>query len=246
MQTLELALNRRGFLGLGLAAGAAWILGAPRPAQAASLFADPVLPYAENALEPVISARTVGFHFGKHHKGYVDKLNAELAKPENQAYAAIADLETLVKKTADHQRASAVFNAAAQVWNHDFYWQSLRPGGSQANAAMRERIDADFGDFARFKAELAGAASGQFGSGWAWLVLRNGKLAILKTSNADSPLTLKGHTPLLAIDVWEHAYYLDYQNQRAAYVDAVIDKLLNWEFAEANMDRLAAAQPGRR
>lgn len=234
MHTLEFRLNRRDFLGLGLAAGAGWVLGAPRSAAAAT-FPAPVLPYAEDALAPVISAQTVGFHFGKHHKGFLDKLNAELAKPENSAYAAIADMATLVKKTAGQKNALAIFNAASQVWNHDFYWRSLKPGGSQPSDAVRKRIDESFGGLAPFKSALAEAANGQFGSGWAWLTLHKGKLEILKTPNADSPLLLKGHTPLLTIDVWEHAYYLDYQNKRAAYVEAVIDRLLNWEFAEANL-----------
>jgi Fe-Mn family superoxide dismutase len=244
MQTLQLLLNRRRFLSLGLVAGAAWTFGVPRSAKAATIFPSPTLPYAENALEPVISAKTVSFHFGKHHKGYLDKLNADLAKPENSAYADISDIETLVKKSYGNKSSTAIYNAAAQVWNHDFYWNSLKPGGGQPSAALQKRIDESFGDFTKFKTALTDAATGQFGSGWAWLVLHNGKLEILKTSNADNPLMLKGYTPLLTIDVWEHAYYLDYQNKRAAYINDVIDKLLNWDFAEANLNKaIAAAKP---
>ncbi|MDD5033666.1 MAG: superoxide dismutase [Methylococcaceae bacterium] len=244
MQSEELTLNRRKFLALGLATGAGFILGAPRFAKAAQIYPYPVLPYAENALEPVISAKTMGFHYGKHHKGYVDKLNSELAKPENAQYAAMTNLETLIVKVAGKKKAVILFNNAAQIWNHSFYWNSLKPGGSQPSAAMQQKITEAFGDYAKFKAALADAATSQFGSGWAWLVLNRGKLAILRTSNADTPLTMKGYTPLLTIDVWEHAYYLDYQNKRAAYVAEVIDKLLNWEFAEANLNKaLAGGKP---
>jgi Fe-Mn family superoxide dismutase len=195
-------------------------------------FTLPPLPYPENALEPVISAKTIGFHYGKHHRTYVDKLN-KLAD-EDPLLAAMS-LEEIIKDTAGKPEKSEVFNNAAQVWNHDFYWHSLRPsGGSAPSAALRQRIDASFDGYENFKNELHKAAVGQFGSGWAWLVLTRGNLRIVRTGNADLPLA-HGQKPILTIDVWEHAYYLDYQNRRDSYVSAVIDRLLNWDFAERNL-----------
>jgi Fe-Mn family superoxide dismutase len=236
MSILDLSMGRRHFMGVSTALGAAYMLGAPRLAEAAAAFPYPSLPYAEDALDPVISTRTVGFHFGKHHKAYVDKLNAELAKPENAKLAAITDLKALILKSAGKKGNMGIFNNAAQIWNHDFYWSSLKPGGTLPSAAMLQKINEAFGDLAGFNAQFAEAANAQFGSGWAWLAAnRQGKLEIIKTANADSPLLLKGYKSLLAIDVWEHAYYLDYQNKRSAYVAEVISKLLNWEFAESNL-----------
>jgi len=191
----------------------------------------PPLQYADNALDPVISANTLGFHYGKHHKGYVDNLNKLLAGTE----LAGLSLEQLINETAGKADKVAIFNNAAQTWNHTFYWRSLRAkGGGEPPAALKQKIETSFGNMDACKKELATAATTQFGSGWAWLVLEGDKLKVVKTGNAETPLT-KGAKPLLTIDVWEHAYYLDYQNRRADYGNAVLDKLINWNFAADNM-----------
>jgi Fe-Mn family superoxide dismutase len=193
----------------------------------------PPLPYAENALEPVISAKTIAFHYGKHHKGYVDNLNKLIAGTE----LAGLPLEKIIAETAGKADKAAIFNNAAQVWNHTFYWNSLNPrGGGEPPAALKQKIEASFGSLDACKKELAATAMAQFGSGWVWLVQDGDKLKVFKTSNADLPLT-KGMKPLLTIDVWEHAYYLDYQNRRADYVNAVLDKLINWDFAADNLGK---------
>jgi Fe-Mn family superoxide dismutase len=177
----------------------------------------PPLPYAENALEPVITAKTMSFHYGKHHKGYVDNLNKLITGTD---YSELS-LEEIIKGTAGRPERSAIFNNAAQTWNHSFYWKSMSPKGrGEPPAALKQKIEASFGSFDDFKKELASSAVSQFGSGWAWLVLDSGKLKVVKTANADSPLTM-GMKPLFTIDVWEHAYYLDYQNRRVDYVNAV-------------------------
>jgi Fe-Mn family superoxide dismutase len=197
----------------------------------AALHILPPLPYAENALDPVISTNTIGFHYGKHHKGYVDSLNKLIAGTE----LANLSLEKLIGETAGKADKVAIFNNAAQAWNHTFYWRSLRPkGGGEPPVALKQRIEASFGNLDACKKELATAATTEFGSGWAWLVLEADKLKVVKTANAETPLT-KGVKPLLTIDVWEHAYYLDYQNRRADYVNAVLDKLINWGFAADNL-----------
>lgn len=199
--------------------------------ESAAVHVLPPLPYAENALEPVISAKTISFHYGKHHKGYVDNLNKLIAGTE---FAGMP-LEKIIIETAGKADKAAIFNNAAQAWNHAFYWNSLTPnGGSQLPEALKVKIEASFGDVETFKKELAAAATTQFGSGWAWLVLDGDKLKVAKTGNAETPLT-KGMKPLLTIDVWEHAYYLDYQNRRADYVSAVLDKIINWNFAADNL-----------
>jgi Fe-Mn family superoxide dismutase len=191
----------------------------------------PPLPYAENALEPVISAKTLSFHYGKHHKAYVDNLNKLIAGTD---YSALS-LEEIIKGSAGRPERAAIFNNAAQIWNHTFYWNSLSPkGGGEPPAALKHKIEASFGSVDAFKKEFAAAAVSQFGSGWAWLVLEDDKLRVIKTVNAEDPLTT-GKKPLLTIDVWEHAYYLDYQNRRPDYVNAVLDKLINWEFALQNV-----------
>ena len=191
----------------------------------------PPLPYADNALGPVISANTIGFHYGKHHKAYVDNLNKLVTGTE---FAGMP-LEKVIAGAAGKADKTAIFNNAAQAWNHAFYWLSLKPnGGGEPSAALKQKIEASFGSVDACKKEMAAAATSQFGSGWAWLVQDGGKLAVIKTGNADLPLT-KGLKPLLTIDVWEHAYYLDYQNRRADYVNAVLDKLINWSFAAENM-----------
>jgi Fe-Mn family superoxide dismutase len=190
----------------------------------------PPLPYAENALEPVMTGKTMSFHYGKHHKGYVDNLNKLIAGTE---YADLS-LEKIMSSTAGRPEKTAIFNNAAQTWNHTFYWKSMKPkGGGEPPAAFKQRIEASFDSVDACKKEIASVAVSQFGSGWAWLVIESGKLKVIKTANADSPLTMD-MKPLLTIDVWEHAYYLDYQNRRADYVNAVLDKLINWEFVLQN------------
>lgn len=193
-------------------------------------FSLPPLPYADNALEPLISANTLSFHYGKHHKTYVDNLN-KLVEGKDLAQMS---LEQIIAASAGKPDMAGVFNNAAQIWNHTFYWNSLKPnGGGKPTGAVAAAIDKDLGGYDKFKADFAAAAVTQFGSGWAWLVSDAGTLKIVKTGNAEVPLT-KGQKPLLTIDVWEHAYYLDYQNLRAKYVETLIDKLLNWDFANAN------------
>jgi len=191
----------------------------------------PALPWAENALEPVISAKTISFHHGKHHKTYVENANKLIVGTE------LADLplDQIVRATAGKADRVGIFNNAAQAWNHDFYWKSLKPkGGGEPPAALKAKIDAAFGSVDAFRKELSNAAVQQFGSGWAWVVLEGDKLKIVKTGNADTPIA-HGQKPLLTIDVWEHAYYLDYQNKRVDYANALIDKLANWEFAAENL-----------
>jgi Fe-Mn family superoxide dismutase len=202
-----------------------------KAAQSGNTYVLAPLPYADNALEPVISAHTLSFHYGKHHKAYVDNLNKLVADTP----LAGKSLEEIIKATAGQADKAGIFNNAAQVWNHMFYWHSLNPkGGGEPPAALKQKIEASFGSVDACKKEFANAAVTQFGSGWAWLVQEGDKLAIAKTSNADSPIT-KNSRPLLTIDVWEHAYYLDYQNRRPDYVNTILDKLINWEFAAANL-----------
>jgi Fe-Mn family superoxide dismutase len=189
------------------------------------------LPYQENALEPVISARTISFHYGKHHAAYVAKLNELVAGTPYDGMS----LEEIVRKSARSDKDKAIFNNAGQVWNHDFYWQSMSPRSVAPSARMKQALESSFGGLDQFKDAFAKAAVAQFGSGWAWLVKgADGKLEIATTSNADSPLA-HGRTALLTADVWEHAYYLDYQNRRPDHVKAWLDKLANWAFAEKNL-----------
>ena len=198
----------------------------------------PNLPYNFDALEPIISSATLKLHHGVHHRGYVDKLNALIEDD--------ARLETIIRRTASQAGADTgarvIFNNAAQAWNHAFYWNSLRPKGSGGRAAGRlaERIRTDFGSEQKLIEQLKAAALGVFGSGWTWLVLAGGELRVMSTGNADTPLT-RGHKPLLVLDVWEHAYYLDYQSRRAEYVSGVVEHLLNWQFAEHNFAQQEAA-----
>ena len=190
------------------------------------------LPYADSALAPVISANTIGFHYGKHHKTYVDNLNNLVKGTEFEGKS----LEEIVMATAGKADKAPLFNNAAQIWNHDFYWKSLKPnGGGVPGGKVGDAINASFGSFDEFKKQMSATTVGQFGSGWGWLAADGaGKLKVVKTGNAEVPMT-QGLKPLLTIDVWEHAYYLDHQNRRADYVNAVIDKLLNWDFAAANL-----------
>jgi Fe-Mn family superoxide dismutase len=198
----------------------------------------PALPWQENALEPVISARTVGVHYGKHHQAYVKKLNELVA---GTRFAELA-LEKVIAATAGSPDTQKIFNNAAQHWNHGFFWQSLRAGaGGEPPRSLGKLIDEAFGSYASFREKFSSAAVEQFGSGWAWLVNRDGKLEILTTSNAGTPITM-GATPLLTVDVWEHAYYLDYENRRAEFVNAVIDRLLNWKWAQEQLEKATSVR----
>jgi len=189
------------------------------------------LPFDQGDLAPVISANTLSFHYGKHHKTYVDTLNKLIVGTE----FADMPLEKIVKATSQSADHAAIFNNAAQAWNHAFYWKSLKPkGGGEPPALLKRAMEASFGSVDACKKELSKAAVSQFGSGWAWLVQDGEKLKIIKTPDAKTPMT-DGPKPLLTIDVWEHAYYLDYQNRRVDYVNALIEKLANWEFAAQNL-----------
>jgi Fe-Mn family superoxide dismutase len=196
-------------------------------------FVLPTLPYPEDALAPIISANTLRFHHGKHHMAYIAKVNELVSGTEFEGQT----LERIILAVSGQADRVGLFNNAAQAWNHAFYWRSLSPkGGGKPPAELATMIDAAFGSFDVFKQQFSAAAVSEFGSGWAWLVRDGTTLKIVDTSNAQLPLT-KGQVPLLTIDVWEHAYYLDYQNRRPDYVQAVTDKLLNWEFAAENLGR---------
>ena len=193
-------------------------------------FTLPDLPYAQDALAPHISGETLSFHHGKHHKAYVDKANAAI---EGTDYEGLS-LEEVIKKSWS-EKNMGVFNNAAQIWNHTFYWHSMAPnGGGKPSGAIAEAIDASFGSYDKFVEEFKAAGAGQFGSGWAWLVKNGDKLEVRKTLNAENPIT-DGATPLLTMDVWEHAYYLDYQNRRPDYISTFLDELVNWEFVNQNL-----------
>jgi Fe-Mn family superoxide dismutase len=193
-------------------------------------FSLPALPYAENALEPVISSKTISFHHGKHHKAYVDKLNELIAGTPYESMS----LEEIVAKSAKSEKDKAIFNNAGQAWNHNFYWKSMMAKGGEPTGKIKDALQSSFGGVKEFKEAFTKAAVGQFGSGWAWLIKgKDGKLKITTTSNADTPIA-HGETPLLTADVWEHAYYLDFQNRRPDHVQAWLDKLANWSFAEKN------------
>lgn len=192
-------------------------------------FEHPALPYAQNALEPHISANTLSFHHGKHHAAYVTNLNKAVEGTD----LASKSLEEVIVATAKDPAKAGVFNNAAQVWNHTFYWNCMKPsGGGAPSGALADKINADFGSTDNLISELKTAAATQFGSGWAWLVLDGDTLKVTKTGNADNPLTA-GQKPLLTIDVWEHAYYLDYQNRRPDYISTFFESLVNWEFVAA-------------
>lgn len=196
----------------------------------------PPLPYLNSALEPYISRATLAVHHDKHHAGYVGKVNA-LAE---QAHLADKTLEQIVTRTAGENCHRALFQNAAQAWNHAFYWESLSPNGGKVQGPIAPRIETEFGSYSAFLEQFTAAAIGQFGSGWTWLVQSGDTLKIVTTDNADTPLA-HGQIPLLTVDVWEHAYYLDYQNRRADYVAAILKHLLNWDFANRNLIRHRAA-----
>lgn len=235
-------LDRRRFLLTATALGAGGIAaatGAEEPAKPVAKIAItlPALPYDSAALDPVISANTLGFHYGKHHKGYVDNLAKLLPGTAYEGQS----LEAVVRASVGKSAEVAIYNNAAQAWNHGFYWQSLSPkGGGKPGTALGAQIDAAFGSLDGLRTAFLAAAAGQFGSGWVWLTQERAskKLALQKTGNADTPLTGQTHVPLAVLDVWEHAYYLDYQNRRADYASAVFDKLLNWSFVEENLGRV--------
>jgi Fe-Mn family superoxide dismutase len=191
----------------------------------------PELKYQKDALEPVISAKTLEFHHDKHHKTYFDNVVKLIAGTPLEKET----LEEIIKKTADDPDKIAVFNNAAQVYNHSFYWDCMKAnGGGKPNGEIAGKIDASFGSYEKFTEEFKNAGLGQFGSGWAWLVTDGSKLQVIKTPNAGNPLTM-GLKPLLVVDVWEHAYYLDYQNRRGDYLTAFVDKLINWDFVNSNL-----------
>ncbi len=198
-------------------------------------FSLPKLPYNPKELEPYISENTLNYHHGKHHQAYINNVNNLIKDTELEAKT----LEEIIKATAGDAGKIGIFNNAGQVWNHTFYWHSLKPkGGGEPKGKLREKIEQDFGGFENFKEQFKQAGVTQFGSGWAWLVLENGKLKITKTSNADMPL-VHNQKPLITVDVWEHAYYLDYQNRRPDYLGIFIEHLINWDFAENNFLQLA-------
>ena len=192
----------------------------------------PALPYAKDALEPHMSANTFSFHHEKHHNTYVVNLNGLIDGTD----LAGKSLEEIVSATAGNPDKAGVFNNAAQVWNHTFFWHSMKPsGGGAPTGDLAAKIDADFGSFDAFKDAFKAAGATQFGSGWAWLVVGDGgKLEVVKTPNAETPLT-QGKTPLMTCDVWEHAYYLDYQNRRPDFLASFLDNLANWDFAAENL-----------
>jgi superoxide dismutase, Fe-Mn family len=191
----------------------------------------PALPYEYTALEPYISKSTLEFHHDKHHAAYINNYNAAVKGTDIDNMS----IEEAIKAVAGDSAKSGIFNNAAQAWNHSFYWKCLKPnGGGLPNGALLDKINSDFGSFDKFVEEFKKAGATQFGSGWAWLVLDNGTLKVTKTLNAENPIA-SGQTPLLTMDVWEHAYYLDYQNRRPDYISDFITKLVNWDFVAANL-----------
>lgn len=195
-------------------------------------FSLPELPYAQDALAPHISAETLGVHHGKHHNAYVVNLNKLIEGTGD----ADKSLEEIIKESAGNTAKAGVFNNAAQIWNHTFYWHSMKSGGGGApQGKLAEKINSDLGGYDAFVDAFKAAGATQFGSGWAWLVLgSDGKLKVTKTANAETPLTA-GDTPLITMDVWEHAYYIDFQNRRPDYIATFIEQLVNWDFAAENL-----------
>ncbi len=191
----------------------------------------PSLPYAKNALAPHISENTINFHYGKHHQAYVTNLNNLLSGTDLVGKS----LEEVIKISHADKTKAGIFNNSAQVWNHTFYWHSMKPnGGGKPSGAVLAKIESDFGSYENFVTEFKNAGATQFGSGWAWLVLDSGKLKVVKTGNAETPLTSTAK-PLMTMDVWEHAYYLDFQNARPTYIDTFLNHLVNWDFVAQNL-----------
>ena len=226
-------MTRRGFIGVAAGAAASGMTLVARGEMKMKEIILEALPYAEDALAPTISAKTISFHYGKHHAGYVKTLNGLIA---GTSYAGLS-LEEIVRASATRGDA-AIFNNAAQTWNHTFYWNSLAPAGKGGtpSAALLAAIDAAFGSLDACKAALVDLAVKRFGSGWAWLVAENGQVKVESTPNAETPITRSGAKPLLVVDVWEHAYYLDWQNLRADYAKAVVGGLLDWNAASRRFD----------
>lgn len=230
------AIDRRKFIAKSAvvaSAAATFLSGTDRAGaqQAGAAIVLPALPYAQDALAPSISPNTISFHYGKHHQAYVNNTLKMIAGTEFEK----ASLEDIIKKTAGKSDQTSLFNNAAQVFNHTFYWNSMTPGGGgEPKGRTADMIGKSFGSYQKFSEAFSNAAATQFGSGWAWLVQDGSKLAVMKTSNADTPITTSVN-PLITIDVWEHAYYLDYQNRRADYIKAFVERLLNWNFAESNL-----------
>lgn len=196
------------------------------------VFTQPPLPFAENALEPFISARTLSYHYGKHHAAYVTQASELLSQSGLDGETP----EEIIEMTAGKEKYQALFNQAAQAYNHEFFWNCLKPqGGGAPSGELLKRIEASFGSFEAFKKEFAAKAKGVFGSGWVFLVEDGDRLSLLTTANADTAIA-HDLNPLFVIDVWEHAYYLDYQNKRADYVDAVLNHLANWDFAASRLE----------
>jgi Fe-Mn family superoxide dismutase len=193
----------------------------------------PPLPWAEDALEPYTSARTISFHYGKHHKAYVDNLNKLVAGSDLENKS----LDDVIRAVANDSSKAGIFNNAAQVWNHTFFWNCMKPGGGgPPTGEIARRIDEGFGGYDKFVEQFKTASVGRFGSGWGWLVLDGNAVKIVSTPNAEDPLA-KGQTALLTVDVWEHAYYLDYQNRRPDFVQSFVDHLVNWDFVNQNLTR---------
>ncbi|HLS68454.1 MAG TPA: superoxide dismutase [Kiloniellales bacterium] len=190
----------------------------------------PTLPYAQDALEPHVSAKTLSFHHGKHHQAYINKTNELIAGTELEGKS-IEEVIAAAKSSGNQ----ALYNQAAQVWNHSFFWNCMAPnGGGKPSGALAEAIDKSFGSYEEFATKFKNSAVGNFGSGWTWLVKTASGVEITNTDDGDTPLVIDGQTPLLTVDVWEHAYYLDYQNRRPDFVQAFLDNLVNWDFANQN------------
>lgn len=227
----QAGMPRRNFLFTAAAGAAVLGLGAlawPRTARADHI-KKPPLPYPEDALAPYISARTIFYHYGKHHTGYVNKLNKAIRGTSWDKMS----LVEIIK--GSYNKDTYIFNNAAQVWNHTFYWRSMKPGGGgKPGGKLAAKIKADFGSLEQCRKSLFEAAKNRFGSGWGWLALKDGKLVVVSSSNALNPM-VAGMKPLLTIDVWEHAYYLDYQNRRGDYIKAYLEHLVNWDFASQNL-----------
>lgn len=192
----------------------------------------PELPFPKDSLMPFISAQTLDFHHGKHHNAYVVNTNNLIAGSDLEN----ADLETIIAAAAADPSKAGLFNNSAQVWNHSFYWNCLKANAGLPTGPIADAIQSTFGSFEKFVEEFKTAGATQFGSGWAWLVVENGQLKITKTANADTPI-VHGQKPLLTVDVWEHAYYLDYQNRRPDYLSTFVDHLINWDFVNENLSR---------